>query len=147
MQGPDDDKVWVVESTVANQIFRYDDGKPHVDQDAGLRLRLEDFADQKTCRQFEDVDRDIFVSCGELCQYLKEAGAIAKTAESTKRRRTQTPEEQLDDRDEDAYAEDDGHVSKRRDLDDSSYKESSSECIKVVAKGKRRLRTILCASP
>jgi len=46
-----------------------------------------------------------------------------------KRRRTQTPEEQLDDRDEDAYAEAEEHVSKRRDLDDSSYNESSTESI------------------
>jgi hypothetical protein len=77
------------------------------------------------------------VSCDELYQYLEEAETIAKIAESTKlernprlkkRRRTQTPEEQLDDRDEDAYAEHEGHVSKRRDLDDASYKESSSEC-------------------
>jgi hypothetical protein len=80
---------------------------------------------------------DIFVSCDELYQYLEEAETIAKIAESTKpernprlkkRRRTQTSEEQLDDRDEDAYAEDEEHVSKRRDLDDASYKESPSEC-------------------
>ena len=53
------------------------------------------------------------------------------TAESTKpeqnprlkkRRRTQTPEEQLDDRDEDEE-----HVSNRWDLDDASYRERSSE--------------------
>lgn len=77
------------------------------------------------------------MSCGELYQYLEEAETIAKLAESTKpkrnprlkkRRRTQTPEEQLDDHDEGAYAEDEEHVSKRQDLDDASYKESSSEC-------------------
>ena len=77
------------------------------------------------------------MSCDELYQYLEAAETIAKTAESTKpernpplkkRRRTQTPEEQLDDRDEDAYAEDEEHVSKRRDLDDGSYEGSSSEC-------------------
>jgi len=33
-------------------------------------------------------------------------------------RRTQTPEEQLDHHDEDAYAEAEEHVSKRRDPDD-----------------------------
>ena len=72
------------------------------------------------------------MSCDELYQYLEEAETIAKIAKSTKpernprlkkRRRTQTPEEQLDHRDEDEE-----HVSKRRDLDDASYKESSSEC-------------------
>ena len=77
------------------------------------------------------------MSCDELYQYLEEAETITKTTESTKpernpplkkRRRTQTPEEQLDDRDEDAYVEDEEHVSKRRDLGDASYKESSSEC-------------------
>lgn len=95
------------------------------------------FADQKTCRQFKDIDRDIFVSCDELYQYLEEAETIAKSAESTKPERnprlkkrcqTQTPEEQLDNRDEDAYAKDEEHVSKRQDLDDASYQESSSEC-------------------
>ena len=77
------------------------------------------------------------MSCDELYQYLEEAETITKTAESTKpernprlkkRRRTQTPKEQLDDCDEDAYAEDEEHASKRRDLDDASYKESSPEC-------------------
>ncbi|RMZ82805.1 hypothetical protein DV736_g6632, partial [Chaetothyriales sp. CBS 134916] len=137
LQGPEDDRAWVVEPTVANQIFRHDDGNPSIGQNLGLHLRLEDFADQKTCQQFKDIDGDIFVSCDELYQYLEEAETIAKIAESTKpernprlkkRRRTQTPEEQLDDRDEDAYAEDEAHVSKRRDLDDTSYKESSPEC-------------------
>jgi hypothetical protein len=97
---------------------------------------LKDFADQKTCRQFKDIDRDIFVSCGELYQYLEEAETIAKLAKSTepernprlkKRRRTQTPEEQLDDHDEGAYAEDEEHVFQRWDFDDASYKRSSSE--------------------
>ena len=77
------------------------------------------------------------MSCDELYQYLEEAEAIAKTAESTKpkqnlrlkkRRQTRTPEEQLDDRNEDAYAEDEERASKRRDLSDASYKESFSEC-------------------
>jgi hypothetical protein len=76
------------------------------------------------------------VSCEELYQYLEEAETIVKTAESTrsernprlkKRRRTRTPEEQLDDRDENAFAKDEEHVSKRRDLDDASYKASSSD--------------------
>ncbi|KAL9097654.1 MAG: hypothetical protein Q9163_006319 [Psora crenata] len=131
------DKVWVVEPTVENQIFRYDDGKPNVDQNAGLRLRLEDFADQKVCRQFEDLDRDIFVSYTELYQYLEEAEVMTKISKSTKpvrdpllikRPRTKTPKEELDERDQAAYAEDEERVSKRQDLDDSSYKESSSEC-------------------
>jgi hypothetical protein len=76
------------------------------------------------------------VSCGELYQYLEDAETVAKIAESAgskrnprlkKRRRTRTPEEQLDDRDENAFAEDEEHVSKRRDLDDASYKASSSD--------------------
>lgn len=76
------------------------------------------------------------MSCEELYQYLEEAETVAKAAESTKsernprlkkRGRTRTPEEQLDDRDENAFAEDEEHVSKRRDLDDASYKASSSD--------------------
>lgn len=104
------------------------------DQNASLCLRLEDFAHEKTCRTFQDIDKDIIVTSDELFQYLKQAEAIVKMTESShlsqtprlkKRRRTQTPEEQLDDRDEDAYAEDEEHISKRRDLDDASYKKSS----------------------
>jgi ABC-type phosphate transport system auxiliary subunit len=77
------------------------------------------------------------VSCDELYQYLEEAETIAKIAKSTKlernlrlkkRRRTQTLEEQLDDRNEDAYTEHEGHISKHRDLDNASYKESSLKC-------------------
>jgi hypothetical protein len=106
-----------------------------MDKTLGLRLHLEDFADQETCKQFKDLDRDIFVSCDEMYQYLEEAEGIVKIAELTrqeqkprpKKRRTQTPEHQLDDRDEHAYAEDEEHVSKRRDVDDESYRGSSSE--------------------
>ncbi|RMZ84678.1 hypothetical protein DV737_g894, partial [Chaetothyriales sp. CBS 132003] len=108
LQGPDDDQAWVVEPA----IFRHDNGTPNLDQNAGLRLRLEDFADQKTCQQFKDIDRDIFVSCHELYQCLEEAETSAKITmpeEDTlpkTRRRTWAPEEQLDERDEKAYVED-----------------------------------------
>ncbi|KAK5250320.1 hypothetical protein LTS06_004898 [Exophiala xenobiotica] len=130
------DKVWVVESTVTNQVFRSGDGKPNTDKTLGLQLHLEDFADEKTCRCFKNLDRDIYVSCDEMYQYLEEAEAVMKVAESIrqepnlrlkKRRRTQTPEEQLDDGDEDAYAQAEEHVSKRRDMEDESFKGSSSE--------------------
>ena len=30
------------------------------------------------CRQFKDIDRDIFVSCDELYQYLEEAETILR---------------------------------------------------------------------
>lgn len=149
-QGPDDDKVWRVEPTEHQvvladstalykadivQIFRHDDGTPNIDQNVGLCLPLKDFADQKTCRQFKDIDRNIFVSCAELYQYLEEAETVAKidkateleeTPEQTMRPRTQTPEEQLNDRDEAAYAADEARVSERQHLDDASYKASSS---------------------
>ena len=76
------------------------------------------------------------MSCDEMYQYLEEAEAIAKIAESTKpehnprlkkRRRELTPEDHLNARDEDAYAEDEEHVSKRQDVDDESSRGSSSE--------------------
>lgn len=146
------EKYWVVQSVVTNQVglveytdwqksdvqqvFRNDDGKPHPDKSSDLRLHLEDFADAETCRYFKDLDKDISVSCDEMYQYLEEAEAIVKRTESKmqepslrlkKRRRTQTPEEQLDDDDEYAYAKAEEHVSKRRDLEDDSFKGSSSE--------------------
>jgi len=71
-----------------------------------------------------------------MYQYLEEAKAMVKSAGSTrqepnlrlrKRRRTQTPKEQLDDGDEDACAKAEEHVSKRQDIGDDSFKESSSE--------------------
>jgi hypothetical protein len=72
---------------------------------------------------------------------VEEADAIAKTTESTmpeknswlkKRRQTRSSLEQLDDRDEKAYAEEE-HVCKHRDLEDASYKESSSPLALVHA--------------
>jgi hypothetical protein len=72
----------------------------------------------------------------ELYQYLEEAEATAKMTESTtavrnpklkKRRRTQTPEEQLDHVNERVFVEGEERAAKRRDLDDSSYHRSSSE--------------------
>ncbi|KIX92100.1 uncharacterized protein Z520_12184 [Fonsecaea multimorphosa CBS 102226] len=119
LRGPDDDKAWVAEAVVANQIFRHDDGTPNIDQNAGLHLCLEDFADQETCRQFNDIDRDIFVSCEELYQFLERGEAVAKITKSKKpepspplkkRRRAPTPEEQLEDSDEKAYVEDEERV-------------------------------------
>ncbi|EXJ91938.1 hypothetical protein A1O3_00488 [Capronia epimyces CBS 606.96] len=83
---------------------------------------------------FSDLDRDIFVSCEELYQYLEEAESVAKATGSAKpertprlkkRRRTPTPEEQIDDRDEHAFTEDEEHVTKRQYLDDASYEGSS----------------------
>ncbi|KAL6240618.1 hypothetical protein RBB50_012445 [Rhinocladiella similis] len=130
------EKYWVVQSVVTNQVFRNDDGKPHPDKSSDLRLHLQDFADAETCRYFKDLDKDISVSCDEMYQYLEEAEAIVKRTESKmqepslrlkKRRRTQTPEDQLDDDDEYAYAKAEEHVSKRRDLEDDSFKGSSSE--------------------
>lgn len=118
-------------------VFRNDVGQPNIDKTLRLSLPLEDFAEQKTCRLFKDIDRDTFLSCDELHQYLEEAEAIAKMADSTqpeqsarlkKRRRTQTPEEQLDDRAEAALVEGEERVSKRQELDDASSEESSSEC-------------------
>ena len=75
------------------------------------------------------------MSCDELYQCLDEAEGLTKMAGKKsalnplirKRRRTQTPEEQLDDRDEAAFAKDEGRVSMRQELDDASYKESSSD--------------------
>jgi hypothetical protein len=118
-------------------MFRDDDGKPNPDPNAGLRLGLEDFADRTMREQFPDLEGDIFIPCSELYQDLQEAETTATIAESNKpvrnlqlkkRRRTQTPEEQLDDHDEDAFARREAHASKRRELEDSSYRESSSEC-------------------
>ena len=89
----------------------------------------------KTCQQFKNIDVDIFVSCGELHQFIEEAEAVAKIDDITrpnrnpqlrKRRRTQTPEEELDVRDEEFYVRDEEHVSKRQDVDDASYEGSSS---------------------
>ena len=100
-----------------------------------MRLSLEDFADEQTCQSFNDINKEIFVPSEELFRFLEEAEAIVAMAESAqknrnpllkKRRRTQTPEEQLEKRDEDAYAEDEEHVSKRQNLDDTSYRRSSS---------------------
>lgn len=117
-------------------MFRDDDGKPNMDNTLCSRQLPEDFADQKTCGQLKDLDRDIFVSCNKMYQYLEDAEAIVKITESRrpqqhqrlkKRHRTRTPEEQFDDRDEDAYTEYEEHISKRQDLDNASYKGSSSE--------------------
>ncbi|KAJ9630335.1 hypothetical protein H2204_008400 [Knufia peltigerae] len=81
-----EDEVWVVETVVRNRTFRNDDDKSTTDnQTLGLRLRLEDFADEKTCQRFKAKDksfkdRDIFVSCDGMYGYLERAEAMDETA-------------------------------------------------------------------
>ncbi|KAJ9644796.1 hypothetical protein H2204_001258 [Knufia peltigerae] len=135
VQNPDN-KVWTVEATVANRVFRHDNGEPNDQEGLGLTLRLEDFADARTCQDFGAMGREIFVSCGELYQYLERAETTLDDVESTTSEQGSplkmhhqaiTPEEQLTESDEEAFVEDEERVSVRLERDDASYEGNSPD--------------------
>jgi hypothetical protein len=80
-----------------------------------------------------DEDTDICISGSQLCRYLYAAetrfervlGKHSFTKEVKKRKRSETPPEEIRASDDARYAEQEGRVAKRADLD-MDYEERSS---------------------
>jgi hypothetical protein len=120
------------------QAFRDDEGNPvgH----PGLQLRLSDFAYEELARKelgdsVGDNDQDpwICISGEQLCQYLDAAESKVKAAVGKqslakglrKRKRSETPPDEIRADDEEEYAEQENRAAKRTDHD-PSYEDSSS---------------------
>ncbi|KAF2844474.1 hypothetical protein T440DRAFT_473377 [Plenodomus tracheiphilus IPT5] len=122
----------------AHEAFRDDEGHP-VDH-PGLQLRLSDFAYEELARKelgdrVGDKDQDpwICISGEQLCQYLDAAESKVKAAVGKqslakgirKRKRSETPPDEIRADDEEEYAEEEKRAAKRTDYD-PSYEDSSS---------------------
>lgn len=120
-----------------SQVFRDDDGNPS--NGSGLRLRLKDFANEELAQDIGDDDHEIAISSRQLCRYLAEAEAraIAPPQEARsrhrirpgliKRKRSETPPEDILSGDEAGYLEQEDKAAKRAALDDADFKPSSNE--------------------
>ena len=116
-------------------MFRDDQGNPT--SHAGLRLRLQDFAYQELAQQeIGDYDQELTVSSEQLCEYLTVAEAKMQAVESLgqhaigpgvkKRKRSETPPEQIAPGDEARYRELEERAVKRLAENDSDYEDRSS---------------------
>ncbi|KEF50864.1 uncharacterized protein A1O9_13086, partial [Exophiala aquamarina CBS 119918] len=133
-----DGPIWTAQKTVADQVFeviRDENGRPHPDPGAGLRLQLEQFATEEFTRQFGNLDSTIVIPSQDLYTFLVVAEERAVVVEQKamprkpgmkKRRRSHTPPEVLDRDRESAFDQEVERAAKRRDVEDSSYTASST---------------------
>jgi len=95
--------------TVADLVFRNDDGSPNTSPGSGLYLSLRDFATHELVSQFQGLDDTIFIPSGDLCailckaeqhsEVLKQRKGVARPPNPRlkKRRRKSSSPEQLDE--------------------------------------------------
>jgi hypothetical protein len=102
----------------------------------GLRLRLSDFAHEELAQEeIGDDDRELIVSAQQLCDCLDAAEAMEGQSESLsehfippglkKRKRSETPPDQITSGDEAKYVEQEGRAAKRTAESDSDYENAS----------------------
>ncbi|KAF2472781.1 uncharacterized protein BDR25DRAFT_333100 [Lindgomyces ingoldianus] len=117
-------KTLVVVAEATDEVIRNDKGNSvgH----PGLRLRLSDFTCQKIAlEQIGDEDIDICISGEQLCEYIAEAEDEVQQATYeeplpdgiNKRKRSETPPEEIRSDDEVKYAEQERRAAKRADHD------------------------------
>lgn len=116
--------------------FRDEQGNPT--DNAGLRLHLHDFAHQELVQQeIGDYDQDVTISTRQLCEYLTAAEAKTRQTESLshhviapgvkKRKRSETPPEQIVSGDEATYRALEERAAKRIAANDSDYEDTLSK--------------------
>ncbi|KAF7513922.1 hypothetical protein GJ744_006536 [Endocarpon pusillum] len=119
----------------ADEAFRDDQGNP-VDH-PGIRLHLSDFAYEELVQdELGDDDMEINISGAQLCEYLTAAerrvqrvqslGKHTIAREVKKRKRSETPPEEIRSGDEAWYIEQEKEHSERTADQDSDYKDTSS---------------------
>lgn len=131
------EKELVAQQTVANQIFRGRNRKPITSRAGGLQLRLRDFTTEAFTESQGQLRDPIFISANELCSFLDlaESEASVVTDETgllipedpsvRKRRRDDTPPEELKLKDEKRFRADEDKADDKAAKDDTSYKTGS----------------------
>ncbi|KAL9616344.1 MAG: hypothetical protein Q9160_008787 [Pyrenula sp. 1 TL-2023] len=117
---------------IAEKAFWDDQGNPTDDQ--GLRLQLVDFGPPSLTQGVGD--REMSISTGQLCQYLAAAerqmqgqGSSVKRhlpPGAKKRKRSETPAEEIIFNDEAWYAEHEERDAKRAEVDDYDYEDTGT---------------------
>ncbi|KAF2454277.1 hypothetical protein BDY21DRAFT_423847 [Lineolata rhizophorae] len=121
---------------VADDIFRDDQGHPT--DHPGLRLYLSDFAHAGLARvQLGSHNRELFISTEQLCEFLTAAevkvhqrGSLSKDQLAPgvkKRKRLETPPEEVTSEDEAVYAEQEERAAKRTADSDPDYQDTSTK--------------------
>ncbi|KAF2788691.1 hypothetical protein K505DRAFT_366255 [Melanomma pulvis-pyrius CBS 109.77] len=129
----DGDELRVVQE-IADEPFRDDQGNPT--DHPGLRLHLTDFAYEELAHnEIGDEDRELVVSTQQLCEYLNVAETMVGRLESLgehsiapglkKRKRSETPTDQITSGDEATYVRQEERAAKRMAKDDSDYEDTS----------------------
>ncbi|KAF2004129.1 hypothetical protein P154DRAFT_519687 [Amniculicola lignicola CBS 123094] len=119
----------VVQEAV-DETFRDDDGSPT--NHPGLRLHLSDFAHKGLVQdEIGDYNQELIVSTEQLCRFLtaaevkvRQRGSLSKDSLAPgikKRKRSQTPPEEITSGDEARYVEQEERAAKRMADDDSDY--------------------------
>jgi hypothetical protein len=115
-------------------VFRNEQGHPT--EHPGLRLQLSDFANKELAlRESRDKDREIVVTTQQLCEYLDAAETKVARLESLsedsiapglkKRKRAETPPDQITSGDEAKYVGQEERAAKRMAEDDPEYEDTS----------------------
>jgi hypothetical protein len=151
----DGDKELEAEQTVINQVcltygiylkyahirqrFRDENGKPDLNSEADLNLRLKDFTPEIIVKSFTNLQSRISISSQNLCAYLNDAEALNSIinheegvetpveANLKKRKREKTPPKELEPEREARFEKEEERASKRTMRDDSDYSASLSE--------------------
>lgn len=116
-----------------SQAFRDEHGNPT--DHKGLRLRLTDFAYEELAhREIQDEDRELIISTRELCKYLNVAEAMTEQSDALgehaldprikKRKRSETPPENINSDDEARYLGEEEREAKRVAQGDLDYKDT-----------------------
>ncbi|OAQ59075.1 hypothetical protein VFPPC_12275 [Pochonia chlamydosporia 170] len=127
----------IAEQTIVDMIFRDEEGNPNPNEEAGLTLQLRDFATETLSGP--DLTESIRIPASKLYSYLTEAeknmaklkqkqGAVRETRPWVrKRRRLETPPEELDDNREAKFRKIEEKAISQAEKDDSSYKTTPDE--------------------
>jgi hypothetical protein len=116
-------------------VFRNQDGTPS--GKPGIRLQLQDFANEELVEDVRTEDREICISSEKLCLYLENAEKYDRGPRpsprskhtirpgAVKRLRSETPPATLTSDDEARYQREEDRTAKRTVLNDPEYVPSS----------------------
>ncbi|ESZ91860.1 hypothetical protein SBOR_7766 [Sclerotinia borealis F-4128] len=108
-------------------------GHPNESAEAGLRLPLQEFATKSVVELYGPINDELFISAATLFAYVEEGEEEAALVDQRKgivmqeklwvrkRRRSITPEEELDEKREKSFRRDEQEAQQREAKDDSSY--------------------------
>ena len=125
-------------STISDSIKAFRDDQGNATNHPGLQLHLSDFAHKGLVHEeMEDLDQELIISARQLCEFLDAAevkvlqkGLLSKDILPVgvkKRKRSETPLEEIAFSDEARYIQQEERAEKRIAESDSDYKNISAK--------------------